>query len=236
MRRWAGFEAKREEPRHVFTGVLFDGHDAPDDTSRIFFDPSNGRVSLLFPQGNRRVRAYVGHHRGAGVPPAKEYDTARFIAESTAAGVPPEWYAGASAAGPLASFDATDNWVEHPYRDGVALIGDAAATSDPTWGQGMSLTLRDARTLRDYLSTHDDWDAAGHAYAREHDRYASIVRMVDDWYSRVFVEPGEQADARRAAALPLLLTDPGRLPDVPASGPDLPVDDTTRRRFFGEES
>ncbi len=28
---------------------------------------------------------------------------------------------------------------------GVALLGDAAATSDPSFGQGMSLTLRDAR-------------------------------------------------------------------------------------------
>jgi 2-polyprenyl-6-methoxyphenol hydroxylase-like FAD-dependent oxidoreductase len=51
-------------------------------------------------------------------------------------------------AGPLATFDATDNWVEHPYANGVAPIGDAASTSDPTWGQGMSLALRDVRRPR----------------------------------------------------------------------------------------
>jgi menaquinone-9 beta-reductase len=39
--------------------------------------------------------------------------------------------------GPLASFDVSDTWVEHPYRDGVALLGDAAATTDPTYGQGL---------------------------------------------------------------------------------------------------
>jgi 2-polyprenyl-6-methoxyphenol hydroxylase-like FAD-dependent oxidoreductase len=44
---------------------------------------------------------------------------------------------------------------EHPYRDGIALIGDAAA-SDPAYGQGMSLTLRDARVLREYLVTTED--------------------------------------------------------------------------------
>lgn len=234
VRRWGGFAVSRDAPRHLFTGMLFDGHGATDDTSRIYLDSPNGRVSLLFPQGGGRVRAYVGHHRAAAVPPAKALDVARFVAESVAAGVPRAWYDGAIPAGPLASFDATDTWVEHPYRDGVALIGDAAATSDPTWGQGMSLTLRDARTLRDVLTSHDDWDAAGHVYAREHDRYAAVVRTVDDWYSRLFIEPGAAADARRAAALPLLTADPTRLVDVPASGPDIPIDETARRRFFGE--
>jgi 2-polyprenyl-6-methoxyphenol hydroxylase-like FAD-dependent oxidoreductase len=236
VRRWAGFESKREQPRHLFTGLLFEGHGVPDDASRIYFDSPNGRISLLFPQGGGRVRAYVGHHRAAGPPPAKEYDAARFVAESAAAGVPREWYAGATPGGPLASFDATDSWVEHPYRDGVALIGDAAATSDPTWGQGMSLTLRDARTLRDCLLAGDDWDAGGHAYAQEHDRYAAVVRTVDDWYSRLFVEPGPEADARREAALPLIAADPTRLVDVPSSGPEVPIDDAVRRRFFGEDA
>jgi 2-polyprenyl-6-methoxyphenol hydroxylase-like FAD-dependent oxidoreductase len=39
----------------------------------------------------------------------------------------------------------------HPYRRGVALVGDAAAVSDPSWGQGLSMTLRDVRVLRDQL-------------------------------------------------------------------------------------
>jgi menaquinone-9 beta-reductase len=29
----------------------------------------------------------------------------------------------------------TETWVEHPYRDGLALIGDAAGSTDPTWGR-----------------------------------------------------------------------------------------------------
>src|SRR5439155_67663 len=78
-------------------------------------------------------------------------------------------------AGRLAMFEGADAWLDHPYRDGVALVGDAAAASDPTWGQGMSLTLRDVRTLRDRLVADDDWTAAGHAYAAEHDRYYGVV-------------------------------------------------------------
>ena len=38
--------------------------------------------------------------------------------------------------GPLATFDRADTWVEHPYKEGVVLVGDAAATTDPTYGQG----------------------------------------------------------------------------------------------------
>ena len=35
--------------------------------------------------------------------------------------------------GPLAAFEGGDVWIDHPYRDGVALIGEAAATSDPIY-------------------------------------------------------------------------------------------------------
>ena len=67
--------------------------------------------------------------------------------------------------------------MNHPYRDGVALLGDAAAASDPTHGQGLSLTLRDARVLRDHLLRSSDWDAAGNAYAVEHDGYTDRLHL-----------------------------------------------------------
>jgi 2-polyprenyl-6-methoxyphenol hydroxylase-like FAD-dependent oxidoreductase len=137
-------------------------------------------------------------------------------------------------AGPLATFDPTDNWVDHPYRDGVALIGDAAATSDPTWGQGMSLTFFDARSLSEKLLASDDWESAGHAYAAEHDWCWEAIRLSDTWYTDLFLEPGPEADATRARALPLILADPTRVPDAPVSGPECRADETARRRFFGE--
>ena len=46
---------------------------------------------------------------------------------------------------------------------------------------------------------------------------------------------GPEAEARLARALPLLAQDGSRVPDHLFSGPDLPVDETVRRRFFGEE-
>ena len=79
------------------------------------------------------------------------------------------------AAGILATFDGADTWVDHPYHNGITLMGDAAASSDPTWGQGLSLTVRDARVVRDQLVADNDWDAAGHAYAAAHDRALSVT-------------------------------------------------------------
>jgi len=52
--------------------------------------------------------------------------------------------------------------MNHPYRDGVALLGDAASTSDPTFGQGLSLALRDARVLRDQLLANSDGATPSH--------------------------------------------------------------------------
>jgi 2-polyprenyl-6-methoxyphenol hydroxylase-like FAD-dependent oxidoreductase len=73
------------------------------------------------------------------------------------------------------------------------LIGDAAATSDPTWGQGLSLTLRDARVLRDALLTEHDWNAAGHAYASVHGFYYNKVRTTVSWFTQIQNIPGRRS-------------------------------------------
>jgi 2-polyprenyl-6-methoxyphenol hydroxylase-like FAD-dependent oxidoreductase len=162
-------------------------------------------------------------------------DVSRFIEEAVQAGAVADLYTGARAVGPLATFDGADTWVTHPYNAGVALVGDAAAASDPTWGQGLSLTLRDVRVLRDQLLHHENWDSAGHAYAEEHDRHYGAIHMVDNWNTEMLLATGPEAEARRARALPLIAQDGTRVPDHQFSGPDLPVDETVRRRFFGEE-
>lgn len=233
VRQWAGFAVRRDLPRLFIAGVLLDGMRMPDDGTQL--TQGLGQAAIVFPQGAGRARAYVAYHRdvipdrfqGAG-------DVPRFVAESVRAGAAPEWYADACAVGPLATFEGADAWVDHPYASGVALVGDAAAASDPSWGQGLSLTLRDVRVLRDRLLADDDWDAAGHAYAAEHDRSYAAVHTVEDWWTELFMEPGPEADARRERALPLILEDRSRTPDTFFSGPDAPVDETTRARFFGE--
>jgi 2-polyprenyl-6-methoxyphenol hydroxylase-like FAD-dependent oxidoreductase len=234
LRKWGGFTVKEDEHRRSFAGVLLDGMPAPDDTMHSRFAPSEGLMSWLFPQGGGRVRAYVGFDsRSSFRPLSGKRDLPRFIETSIALGVPEEYFNGCRASGPLATFDATDNWVDHPYRDGVALIGDAASTSDPTWGQGMSLALRDVRVLSESLLGCDDWTEAGHAFAEEHDRGYSITRHCDGWLTDLFLDRGPDADASRAVAFPKILRDPTRIPDVAIAGPRHPVDEETRLRLFG---
>lgn len=230
----AGFESKRDPERMMVAGVLLENVPVSDDTARIVIDSTSGQIATIFPQGHGRARAYFAYHKGSRPPMQGDAAFHDFVESCKRVGADPGWYDGVKAAGPLASFEGTNTDVKHPYRDGVALIGDAAAVSDPSWGQGLSMTLRDARVLRDQLLGNDDWDAAGHGYAEEHDRYCKAVHDVVGWYTELFLASGPEADARRAQAMPLIADDPTRQPDLLFSGPDSPVDDATRRRFFGE--
>ena len=233
-RTWGGFDVLRAPAQTFCAGVLLDGMAAPDDTSHLFRG-FEGLSALLFPQGSGRVRAYVCYPTTWGQRLSGSGDIRRFIDWSIDAGAPAEFFQGAIQAGPLASFDSATTWVEHPCRDHVVLIGDAAGATDPIWGQGLSFIMRDVRVLRDQLINHEDWVRAGHAYADEHDKYFTVLNTVQFWFERLLVETGPEADARRAQALPLWREDASRRVDTFSSGPDHAIDETVRRRFFGEE-
>jgi len=85
------------------------------------------------------------------------------------------------------------------------------------------------------LVSTEDWDAAGHAYAAEHDRYYAATHKFESWVYQLFYETGPEANARRARALPLLWENPRRMPDAFFEGPEVALDETVRRRFFGED-
>jgi menaquinone-9 beta-reductase len=239
-RTWGGFEVNRGKQRMLGAGVMFEGLSIAEDTAFVTLSPGVQRTALIFPQGGGRARSYIayGPHeldRLQGMD-----DAERFIEECVRSGMPSEFFKGGVPRGPLASFDMTETWVEHPYRDGLALIGDAAGASDPTWGQGLSLTTRDARVLaecllNECLNSTNDFDAAGHAYAKAHDTYFKACVTTEDWMFDMFFALGPEADAKRARALPKIAADPTRVPDHGASGPDLPYDESVRRRFFGED-
>jgi 2-polyprenyl-6-methoxyphenol hydroxylase-like FAD-dependent oxidoreductase len=234
-RTWGGFATRRGRQRLFGTGVMFEQMSVPDDTGVIVFSPPLQQEALLFPQGGGRVRAYLVYSPDSLARLQGEADVPRFIEGCVRTGMPAQNYAGTRAVGPLASFDMTEHWVDHPYREGLALLGDAAGASDPTWGQGLSLTARDVRVLSYHLLSSDDWDAAGHAYARARDSYFKACMTVEDWEFDFFFGQGAEADARRARAFPLIAQEPDRFPDHGVSGPDLAHDDRVRRRFFAEE-
>ncbi|MGH7899577.1 MAG: FAD-dependent oxidoreductase, partial [Candidatus Binatia bacterium] len=235
VRQWAGFTVTNDPAKLLFCGVLLE--DVPVEPDFYQFSaPHIGQIGFIFPQQDRRARTYFGFHKDNELQRLQgTHDLARFKQHAVAIGFPAEILEAAKPAGPLATFDGADSWVRHPYKEGVALVGDAASTSDPTWGQGMSLTLRDARVLRDCLLAENDWDKAGHAYAEEHDRYYGVQHEADGWYQELFMQPGAEADARRERALPLIVGDPARMVDCPHSGPEAPHDEQARKRLFGED-
>ena len=180
------------------------------------------------------MRAYDVYPIDAAFRLQGETSIGRFITEALNSGVPPEYYKGARASGPLASFISADHWVENPYRDGVVLIGDAAGASDPIWGQGLSLTCRDARVLTDLLRENQDRAAACRDYARTHDQYFTILREADNCLREILVDRGPEADTRRARALPRVAQGIAQMPDQGFCGPDKSLDEADCRRLFGD--
>ncbi len=233
LRHELGFQTRRGSIPLFLSGVWLTNlaREVDPAVAYIANDVANGAVAALFPQSGGKARAYFGFHPQACLRLQGDADFPRFRDEFNRAAGGAIPLGDARPAGPLASL-----WVEHPHCEGVALVGDAAASNDPSWGQGLALALRDARVLSDELLASDDWAAAGGRYAARHDQHYGIIRTVSGWFHDVFQRLGPEAEARRARALPLFAQDPTRLPDVLFSGPDLPLAANARARFFGEDA
>jgi 2-polyprenyl-6-methoxyphenol hydroxylase-like FAD-dependent oxidoreductase len=235
VRGWAGFPVRRDADCLTAVGTLYRQLTLPDDAVQFVLNPEMQRLSVIFPVGGRRYRTYLVFRHGARPPLIGSKDQQAFVEESVAIGASSDWFRGGEAIGPLASFNAPDTWADHPYRDGIVLIGDAAAASDPCFGCGLSLTLRDVRVLRDRLAGEPDWAAAAAAYAAEHDRYYACLRRIHSWFRELWFGADSNAEALRARALPRIAEDPSRIPDFIALGPEAPSGEAARRRMFGEE-
>jgi menaquinone-9 beta-reductase len=235
VRKWTGFSVCEQSNDYYMAGALLTNVPAPPEIFYAIFNPELGTWTGLIPQADGRFRAYFVYPKTMGYRLQGESMLSVFIRESARAYAPlGDYLADAKSIGPLASFDASDNWVELPYHDGVALVGDAAATTDPTFGQGLSFALRAARVLRDELTNNSDWDAAGRHYAEQHQRSFRACHSVEGWFRTLFQDTSVEAAALRAKATPLIAEDPTRVPDHILSGPDLPLDEQVRARFFGE--
>lgn len=235
-RRWVNFEVQRDPERMVLAGVLLKGLPTPNHIVHVFVNPACSEVAFLIPLGGTTFRCYAGFYQYNGHRRLNgQKDLAEFVATSISAGAPGEWFERAEVAGPLATFDCMEMWVDHPYKDGVALVGDAAATSDPAFGCGLGLTLRDVRVLSSLLLSEANWDSAAHTYATEHDRYFGATRRLLDWLVKLYYEPGQLAEKRRVRAFARIAEDPRRAPDIPGLGPDAPSDEAAYRNLFGED-
>lgn len=236
VRKWGRFEVRSDPDTLQIGGIMMENCSLPADAAHLFLNPPEGIGSPIFPQDDKRARLYLVTHVKDGAGHSGDKDLPAFLAGCERAGVDPAVLDGARYSGPLATFKGASSWVEEPYANGVALVGDAAGHTDPTWGQGLSLTLRDVRVLRDKLLETDDWDAAGRAYARARQAHFMMTHKAEDWFTQFFYEVGPEADERRARALPLIAQDPSRMPDTFQTGPEASaLDGEARKRFFGEE-
>jgi 2-polyprenyl-6-methoxyphenol hydroxylase-like FAD-dependent oxidoreductase len=201
VRKQADISLQRDKAISYIAGLLLDGlDDVPDDHDTLVSE--GGLYLILFHQGGGRARSYIvtglsGKHRFAGAG-----STNRFLAATRMPTYP--WSPALSAAtpaGPCATYPGDDTWTAVPYADGIALIGDAAGYNDPIIGQGLSIALRDARTVRDLVLATARGPIDFRPYGEERFERMRRLRLIADVLAVTEVEDGaDNRSARRAFA------------------------------------
>ena len=234
-RGWCGFTLERDPDILTIAGVLVEGTDAPDDAVHLAFGP--GCIMLIAPMGNRKARTYFVYPSAAGRRGLSgKHKFGEFVDACRTSLMPGEWLEGLECLGPLAEFAGFDRWVESPARNGVVLVGDAAASTDPSWGCGLSLTLMDVEHLSAALRSQEDWQVAAARYAAEHDEYFGALHRIHAWMTELIWTAGPEGDARRQRVFPRMMADPHGFPDNVGLGPLGPSDDHARRLLLGIET
>ena len=157
VRTQVGIDQHRDPTHHLMAGMLVDDTTGWPADLQIF--GTEARVNFLaFPQSAKRVRLYICYalddkRRFAGAD-----NQARFLDAFRLASVPlSEHLANATPSGPCNSYGNEDTWTDVPYVPGVVLIGDAAGHNDPIIGQGLSISYRDVRIVRDLMLENRNW-------------------------------------------------------------------------------
>lgn len=154
-----GCVSDRDPEHHLFSGMLVEGADEwPEDLQVI---ATEGDVNVLaFPQGGGVVRIYLGWPSDDRTRLVGPEGPQRFLEAWQIDCVPgSESIAKATPASPCIAYPNSDCWVDHPVKDGVVLIGDAAGRNDPIIGQGLSITHRDVRLVAEALLGSRSWGA-----------------------------------------------------------------------------
>lgn len=225
VRKRLEFRVEADPPHSIICGMLVANvPDWPRDVQAI---GTEDRLHyLVFPQGKDLVRLYACYDfadRARFAGPDKQAQMLRAfrlsclpLGKSIAAGTP---------IGPLNGVSNEDHWIDDPTAPGVVLIGDAAGHNDPITGQGVSITLRDVRLMRDILLSGDGgWSQSDFApYVEERRERMRRLRIAARLARQLRVEFGPDAKARRArvtmraaerrlSPYPAVLVGPERLP------------------------
>jgi 2-polyprenyl-6-methoxyphenol hydroxylase-like FAD-dependent oxidoreductase len=206
VRKALGVELNRAPVLNHVAGLLIGGLDL--DASADFVAGEGDLFMAGFHQEGGRARVYLC----PGVSQADRFTGAgkveRFLSECAFECLPfgTELSRGTQD-GPLATYPGDDTWVDQPYGGGAVLIADAAGYSNPIVGQGLSIAMRDARTVRDVLRG-DDWSAgAFEEYAMERNERMRRLRFIANTVAITEAEDADNRDARREKWEELMASD-----------------------------
>jgi 2-polyprenyl-6-methoxyphenol hydroxylase-like FAD-dependent oxidoreductase len=201
VRRQIGLQLEEDPIDHLICGLLIDKADGwPEDLQAI------GKVGdihyLIFPQGNGKARLYADYDLAERNRFSGESGAANMLAAFNMDCVPnSSAIANARPIGPCRSNPSQDAWIDYPWVTGAVLIGDAAGYNDPILGQGLSVTLRDARTVAEILISESQWDVEMfQPYGEERKERLRRLRLVAQFATTMNARFGAEAEATRIRA------------------------------------
>jgi 2-polyprenyl-6-methoxyphenol hydroxylase-like FAD-dependent oxidoreductase len=205
----AGITLHKDPPHHLMSGLLVEGvEEWPEDTQAIGVE--GDVVFYVFPQGGGRARLYLAYSREQSARFSGPDSAPRFLKAFHLSSVPgSDILARSRPAGPCHGYPNEDTWSDDPTAPGVVLIGDAAGHNDPTIGQGLSITFRDARLVSDIILNNRHLSQSSfRPYAEERHERMRRLRFVGRLYSTLRAEFGDEARARRRRAAERVAADP----------------------------
>jgi len=235
VRRQLGVTLEEAPVDHLIAGLLIDGAEGwPDDLQSM--GQVRGINYLVFPQGKGKIRLYADYdvaERGR----FSGNDGAKRLLEAFDMDCVPHSRAIAEARpiGPCRSYPSQDAWIDRPFGEGFVLMGDAAGYNDPIIGQGLSITMRDARLLRDALCETSEWGADTFApYAEERRERMRRLRFSARVVTQLYARFDADSLARRGRALERLFDPAGPAGALIATymGPEIVAEDSFSEEAF----
>lgn len=209
VRRQLGIDHHEDPAHHLFAGLLV--RNALDWPVRSQVIATEGdRSFLAFPQGDGRVRLYAAYGLDQKGRFSGPDGPQRFIQACVMDCCPQSaTLAGAVAIGPCRSFKNSDTIAERVAVPGVVLVGDSAGHNDPLIGQGLSITHRDVRLVRDALLGGNDWSASVfNEYADDRRERMRRLRLGAWAQAKVEAEFGDDAREFRRSYFEQVRTNP----------------------------
>jgi 2-polyprenyl-6-methoxyphenol hydroxylase-like FAD-dependent oxidoreductase len=214
VRKQVGIDRELEPGLSCITGLLVEGLDGvPYDFEATVAD--DDLQMLIFHQTASRARIYLCTGLGDKSRFTGKHGPERFL--EACGGRPFPWsdqIAAGTAAGPCGTVVGDDEWATKPFVDGVVLIGDAAGYGDPILGQGLAMSLRDARVVRDLILSGDATPAGFAAYGDGRVARAKRYALAADIVAVTNAEACDNKEARQEKFNELMASPDGALATV----------------------